>query len=884
MISDSLLKSAVAGRDGFTWWVGRVSPASVWKNRNVALIQNGMMSQRVKVRIVGYHPFDDTITEEDLPWAHVMSSPVTGSGQGMMGDTLCLVGGETCIGFFMDGEEAQQPVIMGLLHRHDNTPDEIKESEIDSQRSTHLKSHTGHDEGVKSTKSPKDFTLPISKVNPTVTGQVIPAGTDEHKLVQDLANEKVFYKVNEDGTQSGIVMSDFLTTSEDGGGTTGGNSTSIGVVSESEDAPSGTQNRILTSLEMEDGVVSSRSKGSGSGGSSSKSSSPNGTAMKKGGPSKSDSQSDKKTDVGYQAPSNCRDDAVGKMSHLVQDFIGFTNGLENAAGVYIDPVLNKIVDMDAELKRTASGIASVMNMTTNNIRAGLTSKIITSFEKFAAEQIKIDPKNFLNGPRLKKATQGVAGLLFCAFKEVGKSIGDFVKNMLKGLLGKVINAPFCAAEQFVSGLLSKVMNMIENVTGPILSGISWLTGGIQNVKKVLSNASNLAGRIVNFLNSCDKTPCDNPRRWKASKGLLGADKSGGFKKALDNVDIFGGIQKKLGDAQKYLGGFNLAKDIAGGNLSNLKGAAIDSSGITGILDTVNTLTGGASSKWELGGLGTIESAIATSSLFGNGGSIFGDCNNKTDDPQDQDDIIPMPPGFTYERCFPPKIEVAGRGSGAILTASISKTDNSIFSIDVVDGGMGYDDQTSISIIDNTNHGSGAVSEPVIENGSITGVIVLSGGSGYCGATEPVGIVTAVHPVNPGLGYTSGDTVSIIDDEVTIEASVVVTPNGSIVKVVLPDTSPIPTDPTTTPTDPTTPTAPTITPTDPTTPTTPISPTTSTHQYTSTPRLRINTTTGYGANFVPVMKNIQLTATDSAIRPLVGITSVIDCPTEDHRGM
>ena len=262
----------------------------------------------------------------------------------------------------------------------------------------------------------------------------------------------------------------------------------------------------------------------------------------------------------------------------------------------------------------------------------------------------------------------------------------------------------------------------------------------------------------------------------------------------------------------------------------------------------------------------LKSAIATSSLFGNGGNIFGECNNKTDDPQDQDDIIPMPPGFTYERCFPPKIEVAGRGSGAILVASISKTDNSIFSIEVVDGGTGYDDQTSISIIDNTNHGSGAVAEPVIENGIITSVIVLSGGSGYCGAIEPVGIVTAVHPVNPGLGYTSGDTISIIDDEVTIEASVVVTPNGSIVKVVLPDT----TDIGSTTFDPTTPTK------------FPIS--TSTHQYTSTPRLRINTNTGYGANFVPVMKDIQVTTTDSAVRPLVGITSVIDCPTEDHRGM
>ena len=789
MISDSLLKSAVAGRDGFTWWVGRVSPASVWKNTNVALLQNGMMSQRVKVRIVGYHPFDDTITEEDLPWAHVMSSPVTGSGQGMMGDTMCLVGGETCIGFFMDGEEAQQPVIMGLLHRHADVTDEVSEKEIDSQGSTYLKSHTGHDEGVKPTKRSKVYTKPISKSSPTVQGQ--------------LAD----------------VQGEFMPSNPD-------------------------------------------FRGAGN----NKNYSPNSTAQPKGDGSSSDEASDKKTDVGYQAPSNCRDDAVGKMSHLVQDFIGFTNGLENAAGVYIDPVLNKIVDMDAELKRTASGIASVMNMTTNNIRAGLISKAITSFETFATAQLKVDPNNLLNAPRLKKVTKGIAGLLFCVFKKVGKSIGGFITNMLKGLIGKVINAPFCAAEQFVSGLLSKVMNMIENFTGPILSGISWLTGGIQNIKNVLSNASNLAGRIVNFLNSCDKTPCDNPRKWKASKGLLGADKSGGFQKALDNVDIFGGIQSKLGDAQKYLGDFNLAKDIAGGNLENLQGAAIDNSSITGILGTVNTLTGGASSKWELGGLGTIESAIATSSLFGNGGNIFGECNDKTDDPQDQDDIIPMPPGFTYERCFPPKIEVAGRGSGAILVASVSKTDKSVFSIEVVYGGTGYDDQTSISIIDNTNHGSGAVAEPVIENGIITSVIVLSGGSGYCGAIEPVGIVTAIHPVNPGLGYTSGDTISIIDNEVTIEASVVVTPNGSIVKVVLPDT----TDIGSTTFDPTTPTK------------FPIS--TSTHQYTSTPTLRINTNTGYGANFVPVMKDIQVTTTDSAVRPLVGITSVIDCPTEDHRGM
>ncbi len=47
-----------------------------------------------------------------------MMSPVSGSGQGMKGDTVNLMGGETCIGFFLDGDNGQQPVIIGLLARH----------------------------------------------------------------------------------------------------------------------------------------------------------------------------------------------------------------------------------------------------------------------------------------------------------------------------------------------------------------------------------------------------------------------------------------------------------------------------------------------------------------------------------------------------------------------------------------------------------------------------------------------------------------------------------------------------------------------------------------------------------------------------------------------
>ena len=53
-----------------------------------------------------------------------------------------LVGGETAVGFFMDGEEAQQPVIFGLLHRQGNVPDSIKPQEA-AVGKTGFEVHTG---------------------------------------------------------------------------------------------------------------------------------------------------------------------------------------------------------------------------------------------------------------------------------------------------------------------------------------------------------------------------------------------------------------------------------------------------------------------------------------------------------------------------------------------------------------------------------------------------------------------------------------------------------------------------------------------------------------------------------------------------------------------
>ena len=93
------------GMDGFIWFTGVV------EDRN-----DPSKLGRVRVRCVGYHTDDkERIPTTDLPWAHVMH-PVTDPSMNGMGNTPAfMVEGTWVVGFFMDAEDKQQPVIIGTL-------------------------------------------------------------------------------------------------------------------------------------------------------------------------------------------------------------------------------------------------------------------------------------------------------------------------------------------------------------------------------------------------------------------------------------------------------------------------------------------------------------------------------------------------------------------------------------------------------------------------------------------------------------------------------------------------------------------------------------------------------------------------------------------------
>jgi hypothetical protein len=119
MIDESLLKSNFLGRDGFRWWVGQIPPESAHGGQ----INGAGWGNRFKVRIMGYHPYNTVeLPNEDLPWAQCLLPTTSGTGAGNNATTIKVSPGDTVFGFFLDGDNAQIPVIMGCFGRTSQVP------------------------------------------------------------------------------------------------------------------------------------------------------------------------------------------------------------------------------------------------------------------------------------------------------------------------------------------------------------------------------------------------------------------------------------------------------------------------------------------------------------------------------------------------------------------------------------------------------------------------------------------------------------------------------------------------------------------------------------------------------------------------------------------
>ena len=596
MIEQESITSSHFGHDGFYWFVGQVVVDKWWRKDDHK--QSNDYGYRAKLRILGKHPATKDIEDNELPWAHFLMPATMGSGNNHYGVSNTLQGGETVVGFFLDGIEAQQPIVIGSLYAHKNIKD-IKSWDDVVSNST-------------------------SGFSPVSVDPVLALGTPT--------------KVTSNGTKIGGIPDN--------------NDQLIGKDTIGKEK----NNEVLTLVKATECTIPKIEMGDAS-----------------------------KALTGLM-------DTIGK--------------LEKVKDGYIDPVLNTLVNVDKLVDRAAQKMAGSMSGVISRARSELFKEIDKGIE---SKLDFLDP-NFLSKQLgIEEAKDGI----YCLLQNLMKGLKDTISKFIKSLLGKLLNFPLCAAEQFLAGLFSNILDKIKKGIAPFLTMMRGLTGiSIPSFSDMMGKAFGGIQELLNLL-QCEGSECDpGITDWKLNQGP-------DSKNALD-------FQKMVG-MTSLLGKIDSGVDgLVGGMFPGLTG---DSDGSTSEMEQLagpcnpydpKTCQPPSVEIFGGGGIGAFAQAVVN-----NTGSIVGV------------QMSNLGLGFT-EQPYVTFIDNCSNGLGATGVAIIKdgvlenvvitnpgdgylgggsdgeQVIGQIKELDIISTGTGYEEGDTITTPD------GCVLTPVIENGRIVG--------------------------------------------------------------------------------------------------------------------------------------------------------------------
>ena len=634
MLESNRIGINFAGKDGFHWFIGQVTADYAWRDKNN---QNVELGYRAKVRILGHHPPESEaeggIDDIDLPWAHFLMSPQFGSGHNKGGTSFALQGGETVFGFFLDGEEGQQPVVVGLFHA--NYGAEVFK--------------TWEDVKGKATSGffpfENDKSIEDAKYNTLINGEA-------ERKNGGIPNSNSNFDKKKEGDEEFIA------------------NTGKSIVRHINDTPYVTE-----------------------------------VAQK------------------CIAPSG----ALGEASKILQAFVDEVSGLEKFQDKHIDPVLNRIVDMDKLILKASNKIAGGFSAAIRQAR----KEMLKEVDEQVSNAISfLDPSHLIKNLEIRKQTDQI----YCLIENVLNGLQSFVGDFLKGLVGNLLQFPLCAAEQFFGGLISGISDKIQGLIGPSISSIQSVAGGISlpPFASMMDKAVKIAQAGLALL-ECEGNECEpEPLDWKIN---VGADP----KKKLDfgrvinlasGLSAFGGLGNAINDPIGALSGIFPGIEGVTGALSELSGVSGD----------LLTLKQGVS-----GGIPT------------NMKSLIGGC-----DP------------FT-KRCGPPKLTIFGGGGSGAVGKAVVNSIGKVVGVNMSSFGSGFTSPPFVTITDNCNNGKGATATAEVDLnessptfGQIKDIVITNPGGGYVGP----GVIDTIIDVDTG-------------EEITTPTGTTTLPNGTVVPITRP---------------------------------------------------------------------------------------------------
>ena len=254
-------------------------------------------------------------------------------------------------------------------------------------------------------------------------------------------------------------------------------------------------------------------------------------------------------------PDPCGTSEMSKINTQLQKFFTVLKGIKKYADLYVNGTINKIQNLTALIRSTSQIIGAVLKILVNRLRDFLIDKIRAGIEDLIHMILPTVLKSIKN-----TIIQTVIDNIFCAFKDVISNLANLVGDFLFEMIGKIVNVPFCAAQQFTNALVNNVAAIVDQAVGPILDQINDVLGG---VTKIIGNVFQALDYILGFeAFLCAKPNCPEIKKFKASPwggpsqsqiddfaGFLSPPSAGDLiedaTKFIDGIEIFG---KPLGDS------------------------------------------------------------------------------------------------------------------------------------------------------------------------------------------------------------------------------------------------------------------------------------------------------------------------------------------------
>lgn len=208
-------------------------------------------------------------------------------------------------------------------------------------------------------------------------------------------------------------------------------------------------------------------------------------------------------------PDPCGTSELAKINTALSNFFNAVKGLKKYADLYINGAINKLSNITSLIRNTSQIIGAILKTLINRLRDFILDSIRKGISALIDSLLPTIAKAIKN-----TIVQKIVDQIFCRFKDIVQGLANLVTDFLFELVGKIVNVPFCIAQQFTNALVNNIAAIVDDAVGPLLDEINDVLSGITSVVSDVFQALDYIIGFEAFL--CAKPNCPEIKKFKAS--------------------------------------------------------------------------------------------------------------------------------------------------------------------------------------------------------------------------------------------------------------------------------------------------------------------------------------------------------------------------------